>query len=62
MRLDFAKVTVSHFKDGGSDIHRIPNITDQRAFQTVKLAEVEEIAPSGFVAVHEEPGRSSSQT
>lgn len=40
---------------GRSNIHSIPSLTDQRAFLTAEVAEVEEVAPSGGGLVHEEP-------
>lgn len=55
MRLDCIELTAFCFKDGGSYIHRIPSVADQRAFVTTDVAKVEEVARSGGGMVHIEP-------
>lgn len=41
MWLDVSKLAVRHSKEGAFDIHKIPNIVNQRAFVTPEVAEVE---------------------
>lgn len=57
MRLDFAELAARHFKSGGFDIHGILSIFNQGTVTTVRIAEVEEVAPSGGASVHEELGK-----
>lgn len=61
MRLDLSELAVRRFKDRGSDLYGISSIAHQLAVATAEVAEVEAVAPSGGVSIHEEPGRSSSQ-
>lgn len=56
MRFDFGELAAHRFKDGGSDIHEIPSIADQRAFVSAEVAEVEEVALSSSGLVHERTG------
>lgn len=56
VHLDFAELTVRRFKDGGSNIHGISYVNNQRAFVTLEVVEFEEVAPSGCGLVHGETG------
>lgn len=55
IRSDFAELAVHSFMAGGSDIHGILSIADQRTFVMVEVADVEEVALRGGALIHEEP-------
>lgn len=59
--LDFAELAVPRFKDGDSDIHGIPSITDQRAFVMAepKSRKLQAVAVERYTR---SPERSSNQT
>lgn len=56
MQLDFAKLAVRRSKDASSNEHGTFSIANQRAFETLEVAEVAKVSPSGGGLVHEVPG------
>lgn len=57
MGLDFVKLAVRCFRDGGSNMNENLSIVDQPVFVALEVAEIEKVAPVSGSSVHREPGK-----